>query len=56
MARQRMTLGSRLLLFAVVVMVLLWAATRDGQLVGTVLAAVVVVWLFYRVLLGGRRR
>ena len=56
MARQRMTFGSRALLLAVVLMVMLWLTTRDGQLVGTILAAVVVVYLFYRVLLGRRRR
>lgn len=56
MARRRMTLGSRLLLLAVAAMVLVWLTTRNGSLVGTMLAAVVVVWLAYRVLLGGRRR
>jgi uncharacterized membrane protein len=56
MARQRLTFGTRALLLAVALMVLLWLTTHDGQLVGTILAAVVVVWLFYRVVLGGRRR
>lgn len=56
MARQRMTLGSKLLLFALALMVLVWLTTKNTGLVGTMVAAVVVVWLVFSVLFGRRRR